>query len=202
MISKLIRIFVVVALLIVRANGAAETNVLVIPDTDKRAGAMFFVDECLTRGITNSILIGDLQKWATNTIRVYQQRESGSTNRKRYDHVSATEIPDAVKSIQTRIPSCRGPKYSFDGFEKLVKTQSAALSITEEEASNRLRTLSPDSKPPRVGFYRSSEGDIQAVTIGWYFYSVIVGPSDFRYRADPWYKRNLADGIYLTYRYK
>jgi hypothetical protein len=34
-----------------------DTNILIIPSGDTRAGAVFFVDECLTRGITNSIFM-------------------------------------------------------------------------------------------------------------------------------------------------
>jgi len=37
------------------AAQCADTNVLTIPDGDKRAGAVFLVDECLTRSLTNSI---------------------------------------------------------------------------------------------------------------------------------------------------
>lgn len=89
----------------------AETNILIIPKGDTRAGAVFFVDECLTRGLTNSISTGDLRKWATNTITLYQQRESGlaanNAAQRRYPSVLAKDVPEAIKHIQDLVPSCR-----------------------------------------------------------------------------------------------
>src|SRR6266511_5804825 len=59
---------------------SSETNVLIIPAGDKRAGRVYFVDECLTRGLTNSISLSDLRKWATNTAQLYQRKEAELTS--------------------------------------------------------------------------------------------------------------------------
>src|SRR5688572_3259786 len=95
---------VLLSFLIELAHGA-ETNVLIIPPEDKRAGAVFFVDECLTRGLTNSISISDLRKWATSTIQLYKNKEAELTSARatpmRYFAVLAADVPDSIRSIQT-----------------------------------------------------------------------------------------------------
>lgn len=188
----------------------SDTNVLIIPSGDHRAGAIFFVDECLTRGLTNSISICDLRKWATNTIRVYQEGESKMAASCqsiviRYDRVRKADIPEAIQSIQEHIPSCRSDKpIPFDGLDKLLEAYSQAWSVSKEEALRRLNTIKPDSGNPRVGFCRSTADDIEAVSISWYDYGVMVGPESFKpeWEHTPWYERKLADGIYLWHGYK
>jgi hypothetical protein len=192
--------------LVVSAS-CADTNVLIIPRGDHRAGAVFFVDECLTRGLTNSISISDLRKWATNTILVYQQREavSTSTNKVSYPSVLQADVPQIIRTIQSRIPSCRNEKtVPIKGWDEFVKQYSKLLGVSKEEAERRLRTIGPDPEPPQIGFWRSSEGAIEAVTISWYIYGVIVGPESFKpnWEHAPWYYRKLAEGIYLYHGYK
>ena len=45
---------------------------------------------------------------------------------------------------------------------------------------------------------------IEAVSINWYIYGVIVGPESFKPTWDHelWYHRKLADGVYLWHGYK
>jgi hypothetical protein len=185
----------------------ADTNVLIIPSGDHRAGAIYFVDECLTRGLTNSISVSDLRKWATNTIRVYQQREavSAKTNTVRHSLVIDADVPQIIRTIQSRIPSCRNEEPApIDGWDEFVKQYSKSFAISREEAERRLRTIGPDPDPPTIDFWRSSLGNIEAVTITWYIYGVIIGPESFKpeWEHDPWYHRKLADGIYLWHGYK
>lgn len=161
----------------------ADTNVLIIPSGDHRAGAIYFVDECLTRGLTNSISIGDLRKWATNTIRIYQQREAASvnTNTVRYPSVLEADVPECIRTMQSHIPCCRSDEpMPIKGWDEFVKQYSKSLAISKEEADRQLRTIGPDPVPPAVDFWRSSSGAIEAVTITWYIYGVIVGPESFR----------------------
>jgi len=206
----------VIAILIVLLNSlivpvhCADTNVLVIPKEYDRAGAIFFVDECLTRGLTNSISIDDLRKWATNTILLYQRRETVLTNTngapKPYLSVLAADVPEAIRTMQTRIPSCKSskPSQKIEGWEKALELYSKAWAVSKEEVENRLRTIGPDSEPPKVGFYRSSQGAIEAVTISWYIYGVTIGPEPFKpdREHEYWYQRKLADGVYLWHGYK
>lgn len=189
----------------------ADTNVLIIPSGDHRAGAIFFVDECLTRGLTNSISISDLRKWATNTIQVYRQKEAvltkSTTNMMRYRSVLDADVPVTIRSIQSLIPSCRSEEsmpFKVKEWDESVKQYSKNLAISKEEAERQLRTIGPDPDPPKVGFYRSSQDVIQAVTISWYIYGVIIGPESFKpeWEHAPWYHRTLADGVYLWHGYK
>src|SRR2546427_1170308 len=159
LIAFIITIFLKV--LIVPAH-CADTNILVIPGADKRAGAIFFVDECLTRGLTNSISLGDLRQWATNTIQLYQRRESvlarTKATQKRYPSVLAADVPESVRTIQTRIPSCRSsePTPQIVNSEKFLENYSKVLAVSKEEAEKRLRTIGPEMEPPKVGFFRAS----------------------------------------------
>ena len=88
--------------------------------------------------------------------------------------------------------------------DALFAIYTRELGITKEEAELRFRTIGPDKKAPEVGFYRSSEGTIQAMTLNWYLYSIIVGPESFKpdWEHNPWYHRKLAVGIYLCHGYK
>ena len=186
------------------------TNVLIIPKGDTRAGAIFFVDECLTRGLTNSISITDLRKWATNTIQHYRRLEASSAKStaaaKQTQLLLAADVPDNIRTIQTRIPSCRsmGAMPKIDGWDKILESYSKAWSVSKEEAEARLRTIGPHMEPPTVGLRRSSQDAIEAVTITWYLYGVIVGPESFKPEWDhpPWYHRKLTEGIYLWHGYK
>ena len=92
----------------------------------------------------------------------------------------------------------------IEGWDKLLESYSKAWAVSKEEAEGRLRTIGPDQEPPKVEFWRSSQGAIEAVTISWYIYGVIVGPESFKpeWEHAPWYHRKLADGIYLWHGYK
>jgi hypothetical protein len=190
-------------------NGHADTNVLIIPIADNRAGAVFFIDECLTRGLTNSISIGDLRAWATNIIQRYQQQEllltGTNANQKQYSLPLPRDIPQAIRSIQNRIPSCRStkPLPNAVGLDKLAESLSKVCGVSRQEAEAWLATIGPDKDPPEVDFWRSPQGRIEAVTISWYIYGIIVGPDSFKpdWEHAPWYSRKLVDGIYLWHGY-
>jgi hypothetical protein len=202
-------IFAVFLILLLRVPAhCAETNVLIIPAGDTRAGAVFFIDECLTRGITNSISIGDLRGWATNLIQRYQQLPPplASTNavERQLRVPLASDVPETIKSIQNRIPSCRSAKPLPKELDQAVESLSKVWAVSKEEAKARICTIEPDNDPPEVEFRRSSQGTIEAVTISWYIYGVAVGPETFEpeWEHAPWYHRKLADGIYLWHGYK
>lgn len=180
----------------------ADTNTLVIKKSDERPGARFFVDECLTRGLTNSISLSDLRTWATNTIEVYRRREAADSNaeERRHDKVGDEDVPDSIKDMPKRTPSCRilRPSTIVDAdWEELVAAFSKVGTIPASEAEDRLLTMVADRGPPAIGFYRSSQGVIEAVTIRWYLYGVLVGGPSFTPDWKPWYQRKLADGVYL-----
>src|SRR5271170_1187302 len=146
----------------------AETNILIIPSGDHRAGAIYFVDECLTRGVTNSISISDLRKWATNIVRIYQQREAiaAKTNTVRQSSVLAADVPKTIQTMQSRIPACRSDQpMQIEGWDQFVNQWRKSLAISKEEAERRLRTIGPDTDPPTVSLWRSPQGDIEAVSI-------------------------------------
>lgn len=205
------RIWVIFALLLnilIDVACRADTNVLTIPKGDSRAGAVFFVDECLTRGLTNSISIKDLRKWATNTIQRYQSLETrmakSTTAAKLNYSVAVSDIPNSIATIQTRVPSCKSTdaKPKSDGWNEILEMYSKAWAVSEEEAEARLRTIGPDRDPPKTTLWRSSIGTIEAVAISWHKYGIIVGPESFKAEWEPWYQRKLADGIYLWHGYK
>jgi hypothetical protein len=204
-------IFTVFLILLLRVPArCADTNILVIPAEDTRAGDVFFMDECFTRGLTNSISIGDLRAWATNLIQRYQLEQPAlagtNANEKQYPPLLPADIPEAIRSIQSRIPSCRSakPMPNIEGRDKFLESYSKAWAVSKEEAEGQLRTIGPDQEQPTVDFWRASSGVIEAVTISWYSYGVIVGPESFKpeWEHDPWYHRKLADGIYLWHGYK
>jgi hypothetical protein len=187
----------------------ADTNVLIIPAGDTRPGAVFFVDECLTRGLTNSISIRDLRTWATNVIQRYNQRQPPVTGTNADENLyllSPTDVPEAIRSIQDRTPSCRSaqPMPKIEGWDKYMEIWSKSAGISKKEAEERWLTLDPDPDPPKVDFWRSDQGTIEAIGISWYEYGVIVGPESFKpkWEHDPWYYRKLEDGIYLYHGYK
>ena len=201
--KRILCIFTTLLGCLMASADSAQTNVLVAPNGYDRGAAVFFIDECLTRGLTNSISISDLRAWATNMIHVYQRRESvaAETNatKKRYSSVLVEDVPEAIRSMQTRIPSCRTPPPQSEDWEKFVESFSKMRSISKKDASDALCTYVPDSKSPRVGFWRSAQGTIEAVTITWYLYGIIVGPETFKaeWGYDPYYHIKLADGLYL-----
>jgi hypothetical protein len=182
---------------------ASDTNVILIPDSDTRGGAVFFVDECLTRGLTNSISFDDLRAWTTNTIQLYRHREAvlavSKARQKQYRSVLAAEVPESIKSMQTRIPSRRRrePWPKDEGTTNFFAILGKAWGISEEEVEKQLRTIGAPREPPHVGFIRNSGGVIEAVEIKWYLYGIMVGPTSFNPDWKPWYERKLADGIYL-----
>jgi hypothetical protein len=207
--NRLAGFLAAVVMLVPASVRSDNTNVLIIPKGDGRGGAIFFVDECLTRGLTNTMSVGELRKWATNTIITYREREAtlaaSQSDAKMLSRVEETDIPEAVRTMQDHIPSCRSDEpVSIDGWDTLVTVYSEAWAIPKEEASRRLRTIGPDSKQPRVGFLRSTSGAMRAVTLSWYIYGVMIGPESFtpEWEHAPWYHRKLADGIYLWYGYK
>ncbi len=207
--NRLAGVLVAVVMLVPASVRSDNTNVLLIPKGERRAGAIFFVDECLTRGLTNTMSLGELRKWATNTITTYREREAplAVTQRdaKMLSHVEETDIPEAIRAMQDHIPSCRSDEpVSIEGWDTLVTVYSEAWAVPKEEASRRLRTIGPDSKQPRVGFLRSTTGAMRAVTVSWQIYGVMIGPESFTpdWEQAPWYHRKLADGIYLWHGYK
>ena len=143
-------IFAVILILLLRASArCAETNVLLISDGDTRAGAVFFVDECLTRGLTNSISIRDLRAWATNVIQRYNQRlppVTGTNVDEKLYSLSPTDVPEAIKSIQDRTPSCLSKQAmleieKMEGGDKFIGIWSKAAGISKKEAEERWATL-------------------------------------------------------------
>ncbi len=207
--NRLAGFLAAVVMLVPASVRSDNTNVLTIPKGDGRAGAIFFVDECLTRGLTNTMSVGGLRKWATNTIITYREREATlaatQSDAKMLSRVEETDIPEAIRAMQDHIPSCRSDEpVSIDGWDTLVTVYSEAWAVPKEEASRRLRTIGPDSKQPRVGFLRSTSGAMRAVTVSWSIYGVMIGPESFTPEWDhaPWYHRKLADGIYLWHGYK
>jgi hypothetical protein len=202
-------IFAVFLILLLRIPAqCGETNVLIIPAGDTRAGAVFFVDECLTRGITNSISVGDLRRWATNLIQRYQQlpHPLAGTNavERQLRAPLASDVPETIKSIQNRIPACRSAQPLPKEIDQMMESLAKAWAVSKEEAEARISTIGPDNDPPHVDFWRSPQGTIEAVTINWYIYGVIVGPETYEpaWKYAPWYHRKLADGIYLWHGYK
>jgi hypothetical protein len=156
-------------------EGGIDTNNLLVFDAEKRPGGRIFIDECLTRGLTNSMTLTELRAWATNAIQKYNHLPDFKT-------VSITngDVPKAVETLQMSIPSC---KFSYEGM------------------TNYYWFYCPDKTPPHVGFIRGTSGGIIAVSISWYIYGVIVGPESFTLKDKSWYDRKLADGIYLWHGY-
>lgn len=156
---------------------AGATNSILTFPADKRPGAVIFVDECLTRGLTNSITIGDLRAWATNIIQHYNQRPDYQTAK-----LSAKDIPKALRRVQMNMPSC---KFSYSA------------------APNDYYVISPAPDPPQITFDRSPSGRIESISIRFYDYGANVGPDSFVLKREhmPWYSRKLADGIYLWHGY-
>ena len=188
---------------------SANTNVIVISKTDKRAGAVFFMDECFMRGLTNSISLVELRKWATNTIQIYQPRMNAdkAAGRKLKGSVRAQHIPRTVKEIQTRIPSCRHEETAAElrtseGYSGFIASYAQGLGVSIEEAEARMRTLSPDDSPPRVNLLIAEDGKIEAVSISWYIYGVVVGPKSYKDDDPAWYQRKIEEGIYILHGYK
>jgi hypothetical protein len=206
-------IFAVFFILLLGAPArCAETNILMIPAGDDRAGAVFFVDECLTRGLTNSISIRDLRAWATNVIQRYNQRQPPVTwtniDEKLYS-LSPADVPEAIKSIQNRTPSCLSVQVisemeKMKEWDQLMEFYSKAWGVSKKEAEKRYASLDPDSDPPKVDFWRSKQRAIEAISIYWYEYGIIVGPESFKpeWEHPPWYHRKLDDGVYLYHGYK
>jgi hypothetical protein len=156
-----------------------ETNISLVFPADSRPGAIIFVNECLTRGLTNSMTLEELQEWSTNIIQHYNQRPDFRTVA-----LSRKDIPAALQTLQTNIPSC---KFSY------------------AEAPNSYFTIGPDPDPPLITFGRNSSGLIEFISIDSYGYGVLMGPKSFVPKwgnGPPWHTRKLADGIYLWHGYK
>jgi hypothetical protein len=155
-----------------------ETNSVLIFPADKRPGAIIFVDECLTRALTNSMTIGGLREWATNIIQQYNQRPDFRTA-----ELSAKDIPTTLRTLQMDMPSC---KFSY------------------ATAPNDYYVIGPDSDAPKITLGRNSSGRIESLSISFYDYGTEIGPESFvpKWEHMPWYSRKLADGIYLWHGYK
>ena len=94
----------------------ADTDIVVIPDGDKRAGAIFFVDECLTR----SYQLDSAQRPAQMGDQHYPDLPAkgihfgGHQGYPKEGPVGpcCRSAQTASKSIQTRIPSCRSTAHA------------------------------------------------------------------------------------------
>ena len=152
----------------------AETNTLTFP-AEKRAGAVIFVDECLSRGLTNAMPLPELRSWTTNIIANYRRTDG--------TRVAPRDIPLQLQMLRTNIPSCR---FSY------------------VESTNEYHTYAPEPTPPSVTISRGFFGGVESVRISWYLYGIIVGPESFKpkWQSDPWHHRKLADGVYLWHGYK
>jgi uncharacterized protein (DUF1501 family) len=69
--------------------------------------------------------VGELRKWATNTIITYREREAtlaaSQSDAKMLSRVEETDIPEAVRTMQDHIPSCRSDEpVSIDGWDTHV----------------------------------------------------------------------------------
>ena len=150
---------------------------MLVFSADKRPGAIIFTDECLSRGLTNSLTMAKLRTWATNVIEHYNQRPDFRTA-----SLSKSDIPKAVETIQASIPYC---KHSYPN------------------APNDYDIIAPDSNPPTVDLDRDTSGHIESVSISWIGYGAIIGPESFvpKWEHEPWYSRRLADGVYLWHGY-
>ena len=209
--KNVVRCLTVALLVCIAPRLSASTNVIVIPKEDKRAGAVFFVDECLVRGLTNSITLVDLRKWATNTIQRFNREENEAAgalpNERRRNGVHTRDVPESINQIQSRIPSCRRAEPSKDlqaleSYREMVSAYAKADNVSEEEIEKRLMTIVPNSSVARVFFQRSEQGLIEAITIQWYIYGVTVGAESFKDTTEPWYQREIEKGIYLWHGYK
>jgi hypothetical protein len=149
----------------------------------------------------------------TNNISLYNYRESmlatSNLPRTRYVLMLAEEVPGTIKAIQTRIPSCRREYDAQETkrIESLSEDLCREMNLPKEwarlYADSFLRaTTAADKNSPEVGFCRSSGGIIEAVTIEWPQYGIIVGPQDFKCGRERSYKRKLADGVWLWHEYK
>jgi hypothetical protein len=156
-------------------TATAYTNTPFTFHAEKRAGAVIFVDECLSRGLTNAMSLPELRSWATNVIVRY--RSSDGTR------VAAKDVPPQLQMLQTNIPTCR---FSYT------------------DSTNTYYSIGPDPAPPSVSVSRGLTGEVESVWISWYIYGIIVGPETFKpkWQTEPWYHRKLADGIYLWHGYK
>ena len=155
-----------------RLSFAADTNAVLVFPAEKRPGAVVFVDECLTRAITNAMTIADLRAWATNALWQHQQTPGAS--------IAKNNLLD---SLQKHTPSCK---------------------LSYASATNDYFTIGPDTDSPTLSWFRGSSGTVEAVSVSWYIYGIIVGPESFSptWEHAPWYHRKLADGVYLWHGYK
>lgn len=164
-------------LVFVNISQSLGAQTMLVFSADKRPGAVIFTDECLPRGLTNSMTVADLRTWATNVIEHYNQRPDFRTV-----SLSKKDIPKAIETIQTSIPSCKH-SYPIAPFVYDV--------------------IAPDSNHPTVDLGRDSSGHIESISISWYDYGAIIGRESFvpKWENEPWYSRKLADGIYLWHGY-
>jgi hypothetical protein len=161
-----------------RNPALAETNGVILISAEKRPGAAIFVDECLTRALTNSISIGELRRWATNMIEKYR---GGHAQHNGDLAVGLEDIPPAIRTIHLRVPACR---FSY------------------AEATNKFYTIRPDPQPARVSIRWQQSGEIERMQVSWYLYGIIVGPESFKLDPVFWYQREFAPGIYIWHGYK
>jgi hypothetical protein len=167
--------FALVILLFISLSASAATNATLVFPAERRAGAVIFIDECLSRGLTNAMSLTELRSWVTNIISRYG-RTTGS-------RVLTNDIPLQLQMLHTTIPSCR---------------------FSNTEATNDYHNVGPEAVPPSITVSRGTFGGIECVKISWYLYGIIIGPEAFKpkWQTEPWYHRRLADGVYLWHGYK
>jgi hypothetical protein len=160
---------------------------------EERAGAIIFVDECLTRGLTNAMTVADLRKWATNLVDRYKRLErlplESEHPIKRFREVPREDVPEPILHMQVRIPCCR---FSY------------------KRAPESFMFMEPSRSTPQIEFGRSAAGELATVSISFYNYGIVIGSESYAPWSDvppwpeagPWHRRKLADGIFLWHGYK
>lgn len=153
----------------------ADTDSTLTFHAEKRAGAVIFIDECVSRGLTNAMSLSELRSWATNILARYRRADG--------TRVAAKDIPPQLQMLQTNIPTCR---FSY------------------ANATNEYHSIGPEPTAPSVTVSRGLSGGVESVRISWYLYGIILGPETFKpkWQTEPWYHRRLAEGVYLWHGYK
>lgn len=202
-----------IALLFSATVASANTNVLIRLESDGRSGREFFVDECLVRGLTNTIPLNDLRKWAVTTMSRYSHFESRKKDKgddySLLSTVPKTAVLKQIYKIHEKTPSCRPatiPKeiWETEDADRVMTSFAKKWSVTKKEAALRWSTISLPSAKPSITFYRSANRTIQAISIRWYLYSVIIGDSNFEMKplSKPFYFEEFAPGLYGIAGYK
>jgi hypothetical protein len=170
------------------AHGMATTNPapdgpnMLVFKGEKRDSARILVDECLTRGISNSLSIHELTRWAINVIDKEQKIEAdGGRKMSRRTPLNQNDIPEALRGLSKRIPSV---KYALN-----IMPQWYLI-------------VQPDLSPPTFNFVRNQTGKIVAIDIGWHIYGILVGQKSFSPKlSELIYQHKIADGVYAYHGY-